>query len=298
VSASYFSDREIGERPRIKEEIDGTAWGGVVALVKSRILDASFGFRYPLPCRDNEGIFACDEDLFSQAVNGEISDISWPPETYYGSFSRVPSTLAILDLIEFCFRSIAQPIQRGYHSYFNHYHLSFDQDEGQLAFRQDVNRILARNGLTYELGTDGAVRRLAPQVLRQPLQTIIFQTGDTELDFMLETARGKFLSPDFAVRKEALEKLWDAWERLKTIEPPGKKPASAKILLDRAADEPTFRQLLDDESRTLTDAGNAFQIRHSEVSQVPLRVNEHVDYMFHRMFALVRLLLRTTGRGG
>jgi hypothetical protein len=88
VSAPYFSDRELGERPRVKEEIDKVAWGDIVALVKSHILDGSFGFRYPQLCQDDEGIFACDEDLFSQAVNGEIPDIDWPPKIYYDSLGR------------------------------------------------------------------------------------------------------------------------------------------------------------------------------------------------------------------
>ena len=36
------------------------------------------------------------------------------------------------------------------------------------------------------------------------------------------------------VSKEALEKLWDAWERLKTLEA-GDKKSSIKTLLDKAA---------------------------------------------------------------
>jgi hypothetical protein len=77
-----------------------------------------------------------------------------------------------------------------------------------------------------------------------------------------------------------------------------RKAASVKKLLDRAADEPSFRQLLEDEAKSLTGAGNKFQIRHFEVTQVPLRVNEHADYMIHRMFALIRLLPRLMSRGG
>ena len=38
---------------------------------------------------------------------------------------------------------------------------------------------------------------------------------------MLESARRKFLDPDPAVRLEALEKIWDAFERVKTLEIPG-----------------------------------------------------------------------------
>jgi hypothetical protein len=63
-------------------------------------------------------------------------------------------------------------------------------------------------------------------------------------------------------------------------------------LLDRAADEPTFREVLEQEEKTLTDIGNSFQIRHSEISQVPLQRNDHVDYLFHRLFALIWLVLR------
>jgi len=45
-----------------------------------------------------------------------------------------------------------------------------------------------------------------------------FKTGDGELDRLLETAREKFFNKSLDVRKEGLEKLWDAWERLKTVE--------------------------------------------------------------------------------
>lgn len=78
----------------------------------------------------------------------------------------------------------------------------------------------------------------------------------------------------------------------------GDKKTSAKALLDKAATEPTFRETLEDEARELTRIGNDFTIRHSETDKVPLELSEHVDYLFHRLFALIRLLLRTTGRGG
>jgi hypothetical protein len=113
----------------------------------------------------------------------------------------------------------------------------------------------------------------------------------------METACEKYLSPNPTVRREALEKLWDAWERLKTIEPGKDKKTRATRLLERAAPELTFRQALEREARELTDIGNACNIRHSETSQVLLRSNEHEDYLFHRLFAMIRLLLRTTNRG-
>jgi hypothetical protein len=66
-------------------------------------------------------------------------------------------------------------------------------------------------------------------------------------------------------------------------------------MLERASPETTFRAALDQEARALTDIGNSFQIRHTEISQTPLTLNEHVDYLFHRLFALILLLLRLKG---
>ncbi len=293
MNKAYFSDRELGPRPRIKEEIDQRAWGGIIAAIGSRIADGSFGYHYPAECPDGKGPFGCDGYQFYLALTAEINDISWPLNS-----AQVPPTLAILDLLEFCHRAVAKPVQGSYHPYYDHYHLAFKQEEGQTCFRDNINSILARNELAYELTADGVVVRLAPGALREALASAMFRTGDGELDSMLETARVKYLDPAPEVRRESLEKLWDAWERLKTVEPGKDKRESSKALLDRAAGEPTFREALEREAEELTRIGNKFRIRHSETYQVPLKLSEQVDYLFHRMFALIRLLLRTTGRGG
>lgn len=293
MGAAYFSDRELGPPPRVEEEISPSAWGGIFATIQSRIADNSFGYRYPLGCPDGVGPCGYDASLFYQALEAEIPNISWPLYS-----SKVPPTLTVLDLIEFCHRAIGKPVQTDYHSYHRHYHLRFEPEEGQSTFRDDINRILSRNGLAYELKPNGEVGRLAPVVLREALASAVFRTGDTDLDSLLEAARTKYLNPSLTVRQESLEKLWDAWERLKTIEPGKDKKASATALLDKAATEPTFRKRLEDEAGELTAIGNKFRIRHSETDKVSLELSEHMDYLFHRLFALIRLLLRTTGRGG
>ena len=119
-----------------------------------------------------------------------------------------------------------------------------------------------------------------------------FATGDSVLNHMLEAGRNKFLDPAPAIRREALEKLWDAWERLKTIRPGADKKATATALLNEACLEPYFRGELEKEAVNLTKIGNTFQIRHSETSQVQLTRDAHVDYLFHRMFALIWMLLK------
>jgi len=68
--------------------------------------------------------------------------------------------------------------------------------------------------------------------------------------------------------------------------------------LDKAAAEPNYRALLETEAGELTKIGNSFMIRHTETTKTPITESGHTDYLFHRMFAIVRLLLRKSGRGG
>ena len=161
----------------------------------------------------------------------------------------------------------------------------------QTEFRDRVNRIFARNGIAFDLQEDGQIVRLAPPVIGDSLQSSVFRTGDSYLDAMLETARAKYLDPSLEVRLEALEKLWDAWERAKTLEIPKNKKRSIGILLDEASDEPSMRDMLEREAVELTRIGNQFMIRHTETDKTPITTSQHVDYLFHRMFALVYLLL-------
>ncbi|MGH9516487.1 MAG: hypothetical protein ACRD3P_12520 [Terriglobales bacterium] len=135
-------------------------------------------------------------------------------------------------------------------------------------------------------------------VPRSAISTSTFKTGDTTLDGLLEAAQSKFLSDRPDLRREALEKLWDAWERLKTLEPAKDKKDSTRILLDRVTTEPNLRGTIENEAKELTLIGNSYMIRHTEIGKAQISSLDHVDYLFHRMFSLVRLILRSTGRGG
>jgi hypothetical protein len=55
--------------------------------------------------------------------------------------------------------------------------------------------------------------------LGETLTEFTFASGDQKLDELFETARAKFLDPNPEIRRESVEKLWDAFERLKTLEP-------------------------------------------------------------------------------
>lgn len=61
-----------------------------------------------------------------------------------------------------------------------------------------------------------------------------FASGDSELNHLLNASVAKFLSPQPEARQDALEKLWAAFERLKTIEQGKDKKAKANALIEHA----------------------------------------------------------------
>lgn len=290
---AYFSDRERGLRARTEEVIAARVWGALHDLVQGRIDDGSFGFRFPDMCYDGRGPCGTDAAAFWRTARAEIPDL---PEQLRPD--ELPDTLAILDLLEFCAQSIAQPIERDFHSFFGHYHLSFDREAGLAALVAAVNRLFMRNGIAFELTAEGIVQRLGPSLLREDMRQAVFHTGDAETDKLLEDARRRFLSPQLADRQDALEKLWDAFERIKTLEQGANKRESATRLLDLAVSEqaPKFREFLDQEAKALTTIGNTLRIRHSETDKEPLHDSQQVDYLFHRLFSFLLLLLRATQR--
>ncbi len=290
----YFTDREYGERPRTIDVIDERLWGGLHSLIDTRLGDGSFGYRFPEQCPDGYGPSGCDSQAFARMLRAEVPFVEWPV-----SHSELPETPAILDLLEFCATAVGQPIEGSYHSFFGHHHLSWDREAGLTRLVGDANLLFARNGVAYELTAEGRARRLLPQPLADALSWTQFTTGDAETDRLLEIARRRIALPKSENRVDALEKLWDAFERLKTLEPGADKRAQADALLDRAAAPGSnFRRVLADEAAALTKIGNGFRIRHSETTQEPLTSLDQVDYLFGRMFSFIRMVLRATGRGG
>jgi hypothetical protein len=193
---------------------------------------------------------------------------------------------------------MSRPEARSHHSYGRHDHIhSFDRAAGVSDYVAAINRLFRRCGHPYELQSNGHVQRLGPPVIRDVLSNIHFATGDSELDRLFSVAREKFNDPDPDIRAEALEKLWDAWERLKTIYP-GDKRASVTRLLDEAVKEANLRAKVEEEANALTQIGNNFMIRHTETGKTKIERSEHVDYLFHRLFALMWMILRMRGGAG
>ena len=272
----YFSEREEGAPPREQETIGEVPWGGIYSLIRRYLANGCFG---PMS----------DEGAFWRALRAEVPTL---PELFeYGDPPESPPTWVILDVIEFCSCAIEKPIHPEHDDFLGRHHAI---KEGQEEFRIAVNRIFRRNGLAYELIPNGRIERLVEPVLREALASADFRSGDGDLDRMLETARQKFRDPDEDTRREALNELWRAWERLKTVGRGSNKAEQVQSLLDDTAGpaSPKFRAELERDASALTEIGNQFEIRHSEVTQERLAQGAHVDYVFHRLFAMIQMILR------
>ncbi len=282
---SLFSEREHGPIAAVSTELTERAWGGLVALISTLSSNGAFGLSFPERCPDGTAIVGTQFYEMSLAICAEIPGLEWPLRA-----DRLTDVATAMDVLEFADAHVAQPIAGSYHSFFQHSHLNFDRAEGQRNFRERVNRIFARNGLRYRLSDIGLIERTVPTPLGPLLARSFPSTHDSVLDELLIDAMRQFADPNSSVRRDGLEKLWDAWERLKTLAV-GDKKASTKAVLDAAAVEIEFRALLEAEAKELTRIGNKFRIRHSEASQTVIVEDSQIDYLFFRLAALLWLVI-------
>jgi hypothetical protein len=305
---AYYSDRATGPVPRTGEEVTTEVWQGLVTLITRRVDDGSFAMEFPARhCPDlPDAITGTDRDRFGIALNTLVPALRRESAPLPGDRSAfnlysVPSTPVALDVAEFAGQHIAEPSRRLNVGLHQHEHLSFEvysRHQGREKFRADVELIFARNGLAFTIDEDMCIRRLGPVDARSLLSDFAPHTGDSDLDRKLRAAHARFLSRDPQDRLDALKDLWDAFERLKTLERGGEKKVSLHQLIDRAAPASPFRERLEAESAELTGIGNTFHIRHFEHDTAPLPepATTAVDYLFTRMLALIAYLLRQTGR--
>lgn len=84
-----------------------------------------------------------------------------------------------------------------------------------LAIENDIAQsALARRALSRGHGRGTGRMRLFRHHRGLARETY-FRTGEQLLEFMLEEARRKFTEPGPLIRREAVERLFDSWERIR-----------------------------------------------------------------------------------
>lgn len=91
----------------------------------------------------------------------------------------------------------------------------------------------------------------------------------------------------------AVEKLWDAFERLKTYYPELKKDKSTeKIIQNMSGDNQMFYKMYEEEFRALRDIGNNFRIRHHETNRTDIVDDRQYEYFYKRCLSLVSVAIQ------
>lgn len=110
-------------------------------------------------------------------------------------------------------------------------------------------------------------------------------TIDQELNNLIEEAKKRFENP--SDKKIALEKLWDAFERIKTYFGTNKR-LSSEQLVDLISTD-FDKDFINNEFKELTSIGNNYNIRHHEQDKIIITEDKHIEYLFFRMLALLNL---------
>jgi hypothetical protein len=159
-------------------------------------------------------------------------------------------------------------------------------------FRDEINNIFNLAGLTFELNENGNIERINEYCsFVDEIQKDIEKVNEDGLEELLEEAVKLYKDPKPGSQKYAVEKLWDAFERLKTYHDPNKKQSANKLVNSMAKNNNYFLQVFKNEFEVLTEIGNKCRIRHHEVNKVEIS-EEYYDYLFHRCISLIGLAIK------
>ncbi|TYB30581.1 MAG: hypothetical protein FXF47_08480 [Candidatus Mcinerneyibacterium aminivorans] len=298
MSDEYFSDRELGKEKLDSEKITDNVYDGIVAVFNDFI--KCFAEKFPIYCSDyNNVVCGVNKELLYASIKSEIPELETPiklienirgslgwGDPYYDKYT-------VLDFVEYCYKKISDYNEEEYHDYFKHCHLTFPNTKNcKKEFKNRINKIFERNGLVFYLDEDGLIKRHLPLELGGLVDNMVVKTSDDRLNELINIAIKDIKLPKKKNRIIALEKIWDAFERLKTFYGEDKKESAEKLVEKISDGTEGLEEEIKKEFFTLTDIGNNYQIRHFESGKTKIKSLEHIDYLFYRMISLINLSLK------
>jgi hypothetical protein len=262
-------------------------------------------WRFPAQCTDGYGCYGIDFEKFNTYLKFEISNlyrnkyngnIERPVNGSYGSTSVEYDQYALLDFIEFIAQNCRdyKYTENDYHSHFMHYHFTLlNTCKCFEEFRIEINNIFEKIGLLFTLTKDKIIERvLENSVITDEIITTVKNVKEQGTKELLEEAIYLFKQPNPSNKSGAVEKIWDAFERLKTYYTSiDKKASTGKIVNDMGNSQIVFTKLFDEEFRCLTIIGNTYRIRHHETDKIDIEDDRHFDYFFNRCLSLISLAI-------
>lgn len=150
-----------------------------------------------------------------------------------------------------------------------------------------VNKILQLNNIRFKLENGKITSTLNIQLDKADFAEV----NEAGLKKLLQEATEYYGQGN---KEIAVEKLWDAFERLKTYYSPemNKKASANKIIELMSGGNPHYRELFEKDFSDLTKIGNDYRIRHHEITKTDITDQRHYDYFYKRCVALISVALQ------
>lgn len=216
-------------------------------------------------------------------VNGKIIDPDldillalrkkylWPVSQYAHSYSEDD----LLDMIEFLYEHVSEPIDGTYHSHANcgmHWE-SFNQAKGKIVFREKINSVLNHYKNKFELSESGQILHKAEKGYEAIFEADI-PTEDSKLASKINTAILRFRkhASTYEDRKIAVRDLADALEIL--------RPKIKSVLTSQ-------------DENDLFNLANNFGIRHfNDKQKTNYEEGIWLSWMFYFYLSTIHVVLR------
>lgn len=153
-------------------------------------------------------------------------------------------------------------------------------------FEKEINAIFKLNNINIEL-RNGEIHSTSNKAIGLDDSTNIDEAG---LEELIRIAEDLYNKGNYSY---AVEKIWDAFERIKTYYYPtlDKKKSVEKIINDISYGNEHIKKMFDIEFKVLTDIGNSYRIRHHEINKIDISKELHYKYFYKRCLALISVLL-------
>lgn len=153
-------------------------------------------------------------------------------------------------------------------------------------FENELNAIFKLHNIGVELRADeihsSISETLAPYV----------KINEAGIEELIRTAEDLYIKVK-GKYSYAVEKIWDAFERIKTYYYPtlDKRKSAEKIIENISYGNENIKKMFDIEFKALTNIGNSYRVRHHEIDKIDISKELHYKYFYKRCLALISVIL-------
>lgn len=255
------------------------------------------GYMHPIRCDETNDLIGLNRGKFELRLCFKIPDLyrnilgelDVPELDFSGKYDEF-NTYSVLDLIEYVGSNIKDYEIIDHHPYKMHEHIRYlETNDCRRMFRDEINEIFDFSNLQYIMNGDYIIERVLKfEILDSNTKSEIIDIEEDGIRTLLDKANMLYKSANALNRTDALEKIWDAFERIKSFYNHSNKNESTEILIKKMCEgNKNISEMLEIEFRVLTAIGNNYRIRHHEMNKYDIENTNQVDYLYNRILSLI-----------